>query len=680
MKRGIDVSHYRISADIGGTFTDLVVADPVKRVAVTGKVLTTTDNPARGVMTGLNQMIGDPEAVDFIVHGTTVGLNAFLERKGSRVLLIMTAGLRDSYSIARGDRKTLYELQYRKPERLVPRRDVGEVRGRLRWDGSEQEPLCEADFKPIIRKILDEDIRSVAICLIHAYMNPAHELRAREILEAALPDDISITLSHEIAREWREYERASSSVMNAYIAPVVERYLRSLEAELEGVGTQAPLHVMQSNGGVIRASSAREQPIHTLLSGPVGGTIGGAALSQVLGRPNLLCVDMGGTSFDMSLITNGNPNLSNETELEGLPLLLPIVEIHTIGAGGGSLAWLEAGALRVGPRSAGADPGPACYGRGGTQPTVTDANLFLGRIGRDSRLGGWMDLDYHAAASAIRSVASQLELSDVELAEGILAIINAKMADAIRTITIKQGIDPREFSMVAFGGAGSMHAVWLARELGIREVIVPWSPGTFSAWGMLQTDIRRDLTTNFYHPVSGLDADSIVQTYARLRREGTGLLEEERVAKEDMYFVLSADMRYVGQEYFVNVVAEEPIELDAIEARFHEAHETRYGHATPGAPVEFVNLRLGALGRLKGEVLGFQPGNSTGRNPVRETREVVFDGELYDTEVLIREALPIDATFSGPLILEEDSATTVVPPGYSIFIDSYGNVLITREG
>ena len=234
---------------------------------------------------------------------------------------------------------------------------------------------------------------------------------------------------------------------------------------------------MQSNGGVIRASSAREQPIHTLLSGPVGGTIGGAALSQVLGRPHLLCVDMGGTSFDMSLITNGNPNLSNETELEGLPLLLPIVEIHTIGAGGGSLAWLEAGALRVGPHSAGADPGPACYGRGGTQPTVTDANLFLGRIGRDSRLGGWMDLDYHAAASTIRSVASQLELSDVELAEGMLAIINAKMADAIRTITIKQGIDPREFSMVAFGGAGSMHAVWLARELGIREVIVPWSPG-----------------------------------------------------------------------------------------------------------------------------------------------------------------------------------------------------------
>ena len=672
------MSRYRISADIGGTFTDLVVADTEARTAVTGKVLTTPDNPARGVMTGLEQLIDDASAIDFIVHGTTVGLNAFLERKGARVLLIMTEGLRDSYVIARGDRKTLYELQYRKPELLVPRRDVHEVRGRLRWDGSEREPLDESDLEAIVTKITSEGIESVALCLLHAYVNPAHELRAREILQAALPPSVSITLSHEIAREWREYERASSAVTNAYIAPITERYLASLEAELDRFGVDTPLHVMQSNGGVIRAATAREQPVHTLLSGPVGGTIGGAALAQALGRPNLLCIDMGGTSFDISLITDGRPSLSNETELEGLPLLLPLVEIHTIGAGGGSLAWLEAGALRVGPRSAGADPGPACYGRGGSQPTVTDANLFLGRIGRDSQLGGWMALDFEAAQRAIAALAAQLGMGEIELAEGMLSIINAKMADAIRTITVQRGIDPRDFSLVAFGGAGSMHAVWLARELEVREVIVPWSPGTFSAWGMLQTDIRRDLTASFYRQLAGLDAAEVEATYQRLRAEGVALLHEERVGDDAMYFVESADMRYVGQEYFVNVVVDDPGALSAIEERFHGAHQTRYGHATPGAPVEFVNLRLAALGRLDREVLGFRPSERAG-DPVRETREVVFDGSPQRSDVLLRELMPVGSGYPGPLVIEEDSATTVLPPGYSAGIDRLGNIVITRE-
>ena len=672
------MTRYRISADIGGTFTDIVVSDLQESVTATGKVLTTPENPANGVMTGLQQFVDDPASIEFIVHGTTVGLNAFLERKGSRVLLIMTKGLRDAYSIARGDRKTLYELQYRKPQRLVPRRDVHEVGERLRWDGTVMEPLEEADFDPIIQKIKDEGIKSVAVCLIHAYVNPDHELRAREILSAALPDDVSITLSHEIAREWREYERGSTAVMNGYIAPIVERYLSSLEKELVDFSVRAPLHVMQSSGGVIRAESAREQPIHTLLSGPVGGTIGGAALSEALDRPNLLCVDMGGTSFDMSLIIDGKPSISNETELEGLPLLLPLVEIHTIGAGGGSLAWLEAGALRVGPHSAGADPGPACYGRGGTQPTVTDANLFLGRIGADARLGGWMELDRAAAAAAIHSVAQQVNLNDTELAEGILAIINAKMADAIRTITIKQGIDPREFSLVAFGGAGSMHAVWLARELEINEVIVPWSPGTFSAWGMLQTDIRRDLTANFYNPLAGLDPADVTQTFTALADEGKALLHEEKVADDDIYFERSADMRYIGQEYFVNVPVDLPIDLAQIEARFHDAHETRYGHATPGAPVEFVNLRLGALGRLDREITSFTPADQTG-DPVREQREVVFDGTPQQTDILTRDLMPIGAQFDGPLVIEEDSATTVIPPGYVAQVDSLGNLIISKE-
>jgi N-methylhydantoinase A len=668
---------YRIAVDIGGTFTDFVLADSSSKTTTTGKVLTTPGNAAQGVMNGLQQMVSDPTAIDFFVHGTTVGLNAFLERKGARVLLIMTSGVRDSYSIARGDRKTLYQVQYRKPERLVPRRDVLEVRERLRWDGSVLEPLHEEDFEPIIQKIRDEGIQSVAICFIHAYVNPEHELRARQILNAALGDKVSVTLSHEISREWREYERASSAVMNAYIAPIVERYLSSLERELANFGAKAPVHVMQSSGGVIRARTAREIPVQTLLSGPVGGAIGGVALAKATGRPNLLCVDMGGTSFDMSLIIDGKPGVSNETEQQGLPLLLPLVEIHTIGAGGGSLGWLEAGALRVGPQSAGAVPGPACYGRGGTQPTVTDANLFLGRIGTDARLGGWMQLDYDAAQKAVHSVATQLNLSDVELAEGMLSVINAKMADAIRTITIQVGIDPRDISMVAFGGAGSMHGVWLARELGIKEIIAPWSPGTFSAWGMLQTDIRRDLTSNFFHRAVDTSSEMITEVFDRLINEGHQLIREEEVPDEDIYFAMSADIRYIGQEYVVTIPINRPFDIATIDQNFHDAYKVRYGHSTPGAPLEFVNLRLTAFGRLESEVMGFQP-RTDGANPVKGVRDVYFDGLKMTTTILNRDAMPIDTHYQGPLVIDEDSATTVVPQGYTVHVDPLGNLIITR--
>lgn len=670
------MSRYRVSADIGGTFTDIVVAEVGTGQTVTGKVLSTPKNPADAVLEGLDRFVEDASEIDFVVHGTTVGLNAFLERKGARVLLIMTRGVRDSYTIARGDRKTLYELRYHKPRRLVPRRDVHEVTERLRADGSVLEDLNEGDFVPIIEKIRREGITSVAVCFVHAYVNPVHELKAREILLAALPD-VSVTLSHELAREWREYERASTAVMNAYIAPVNQRYLTSLEARMAQLGTTRPLHVMQSSGGVIQAQTAREQPIHTLLSGPVGGTVGGGALALATGRNNLLCVDMGGTSFDMSLIVDGRPSVSNETEQEGLPLLLPLVEIHTIGAGGGSLAWLEAGALRVGPQSAGADPGPACYGRGGTEPTVTDANLFLGRIGPESRLGGWMGLDADAARRAIHKVAETLGIGDVDFAEGMLAIINAKMADAIRTITIQRGIDPREFALVAYGGAGSMHAVWIARELGIEEIIVPWSPGTFSAWGMLQTDIRRDLTVNFFSPLTSVTSGDLESAFKELETEGRSLLAEEDVPQEEVFVERYADMRYVGQEYYVKVAVEEIVDLVKLEERFHETHRTRYGHATPEAPVEFVNLRLAAFGTLAHSMHDYDPSADTAPPKLGE-RRVVFDGKSLDTPVFWRDRMQPGGQFVGPMVIEEDSATTVVPPDYSATVDPTGNLIIRK--
>jgi N-methylhydantoinase A len=667
-------SGYRVAMDIGGTFTDFVVVE--NGATQSGKVLTTPANPAEGVLDGLQQFVEVPNAIEFIVHGTTVGLNAFLERKGTRVLLIMTEGLRDAYSIARHDRKELYALRYHKPDRLVPRRDVAEVVERVRWDGTVETPLDHASVEAIVERIRAEGIEAVAICLIHGYTNPVHELELRDLLRAEFPD-LSITLSHEIAREWREYERASTAVLNAYIAPRVERYLSTLEHELDERRVSTPLYVMQSNGGITSARTARAEPIQTLLSGPVGGTIGGAALSRTTGRPNLLCIDMGGTSFDLSLVVGGEPTVSSETELEGLPVLMPLVDIHTIGAGGGSLAWLEAGGLRVGPQSAGADPGPACYGRGGTEPTVTDANLHLGRLDAGYFLGGRMALDEDAAEQALGRIGVELGLDVAELAEGVLAIINARMADAMRTITVKQGIDPREYGLVAFGGAGPMHAMWLAEELEIREVIVPWSPGTFSAWGMLRTDMRHDVVRSFYRPLADLDEGDVSAALQALEDEGARLLEHEGIGVDERYSARSADMRYVGQEYTVTVPLGPEIRLDVVDAAFHDAHRVRYGHSTPGAPVEFVNLRLAALGRIASDVSPYAA-PAAAEDPLLGTRRVAFAGTWHETPVLLRERLPAGWRREGPVVIEEPSSTTVVPPDSDAALDEHGNIVITR--
>jgi N-methylhydantoinase A len=668
---------YRVAADIGGTFTDLVVVDEEAGHTTSGKVLSTPTNPAEGVLAGLAQVVDDASTVDFFVHGTTVGLNAFLERKGTRVLLLMTRGLRDAYSIARHDRKKLYALRYRKPERLVPRRDVLEVTERMRWDGSVETPLDEANLRPIVEKVASEGVEAVAVCLIHSFVNPAHELQTREILRRECPG-LSVTLSHEIAREWREYERASTAVLNAYIAPRVEGYLTALEGELERLHVPSTLYVMQSNGGITTSHAARAQPVQTLLSGPVGGSIGGAALSRATGRPNLLCIDMGGTSFDLSLVVAGQPTVSTETELEGLPVMMPLVDIHTIGAGGGSLAWLEAGGLRVGPQSAGADPGPACYGGGGTEPTVTDANLLLGRLDPGYFLGGRMRLDQDAARRALSSIASQMGLDDSAFAEGMLAIINAKMADAMRTITVEQGIDPREYSLVAFGGAGPMHAVWLAEELDIAEVVVPWSPGTFSAWGMLQTDIRHDVVRSFYRPLASLDPTALAEGFRTLEDEGAAMLGAEGVDAGARYFVCSTDMRYVGQEYSVSVSVGEEIRNDEIGRAFHDAHHTRYGHSTPDAPVEFVNLRVAAMGRVGIAAAPFRAPEDAA-DPLIDRRPVVFDGGPHDTAVLHRDRLLPGTRWDGPAVIVEESATTVVPPAHAAAVDELGNLLITRR-
>lgn len=670
------MTKYRVSADIGGTFTDIVI-EPSDAPVYVGKVATTPENPALGVIEGIKELVPDLSDIEFFVHGTTVGLNAFLERKGERVLLLTSKGARDSFTIARGNRHTLYDVQYKKPEQLVPRRDIHEIAGRLAWDGQELEPLDPSSFEPVIEKARAEGINAIAVCFLHSYAYPQHEQKAREILEAALPG-VSISLSSDVASEWREYERASSAVMNAYVAPVVQRYLSSLQSDLKDMGMPATVHIMQSSGGVTTAQNASENPVFTLLSGPVGGTIAGTALAETEGRKNLLCVDMGGTSFDLSVVIDGKANTTLETELEGLPLLMSIVDIQTIGTGGGSIAWLEQGAMRVGPHSAGSQPGPACYGRGGTQPTVTDANLYLGRLGAQSLLKGAMSLDEAACKSAIETLAAETGMDPIAFAEGILAISNAAMADAMRTITVSEGLDPREFSLVAFGGAGPMAAVFLADELDIGEVIIPNFPGTFSAWGMLQTDLRQDFTRSYFRSQTAASSDELNQIYGELENDGKQALIEEGTADEHISYVRSADMRYMGQEYTINVSISPETPLEDIYESFHQSHKKRYGHSNKAAPVEFVNLRVAAFGAIN-KYKGSGQGNGEDSTAVAGQRNAIFSGETYATDIVIRELLGKGKPVPGPVIIEEKSATTIIPPGWIAEIDDTGCLIIKRS-
>ncbi|MBW4718839.1 hydantoinase/oxoprolinase family protein [Saccharothrix obliqua] len=674
------MSRYRVSMDIGGTFTDVVAYDEETGRYRATKASTTPHDLTEGVFAALSTLVPQPNDISFMVHGTTQGLNAFLERRGVKVLLLATAGAGDTYHIARGPRMRLYDLHYRKPEPLLPLRDVVEVGGRFDPTGAELAPLDEDAVRAAAKRYAAEGFGAIAVAYLFSYANPAHELRTRQILEEELGDGVTVSLSHEAAKEWREYERTSSAVVEAYTGPVIRRYLARLEDSLEDRGLQVPLHVMQSSGGILRASSARRSPLQTLLSGPVGGAMGGVALAEALDRPNMICVDMGGTSFDVSLVVDGKPDISPEAALEGLPMLMSVVNIHTIGAGGGSVGWEEAGGLRVGPRSAGAAPGPACYGRGGVEPTVTDANLVLGRIDAEWFAGGELTLDVQAAERAVAGLGERLGLGTVAMAEGICDVANAKMAQAIRTITVSRGIEPREFTLVAFGGAGPMHAVFLARELGIGEVVVPRFPGAFSAWGMLQTEIRKDFVEPYFHVDEDLDRADTARRLAAMADEGLRALADEGVPESGRRVEHAVDVRYVAQEYTLTVPvhdADEPTREDFVEIvakRFAQLHEARYGHANPGAPIEFVTLRttaFGDLGRAETERLP-----EGGAEFPHRVVPVVFGGEPRDTVVVRRDDLVRGHSFDGPAIVVESTATTVVPPGFTVSVDAIGSLLV----
>ncbi|SDJ13167.1 hydantoinase/oxoprolinase family protein [Natribacillus halophilus] len=675
------MSRYHLGVDIGGTFTDVVLLDNETGRYTTAKSPSTPNNLSNGVINGIKKLVTDLSEVDFFVHGTTAGINALLERKGAKMALVVTKGFKDLYEIGRANRPEIYNIQYRQPEKLISRRHIIEVEERMSADGSVDNPLRKNDLEQLVESLENQDFDSVSICLIHAYKNPDHEKMIKEYLQERLPT-MSISLSHEMVREWREYERISTTVINAYVAPIIEDYLEKLEKEAELNGLRSNLHIMQSNGGVMTAEVAKEIPVQTLMSGPVGGTIGSIEVGQNSDHQNLICVDMGGTSFDVSLAVDGEPDVTAEAELEKFPIMTPMVDIHTIGAGGGSTAWVEGGGLRVGPESAGSDPGPACYGKGGNRATVTDANLILGRIDSESFLGGDMSLDVDAAYKVIEDIANKLGLSIVETAEGVCDIANAKMADAIRTLTVSKGIDPRDFALVAFGGAGPLHAMFIAEHLGINKVKIPAIAGTFSAWGMLQTDIRHDDVRTYVSVLDESDVTEMNGLYEEMKISTKEILSQQKIQEEDMLFQCLADLRYAGQEYTVTVplyttIVEEK-SLEELKESFHDKHFNIYGHNNRDGIVEIVNLRLIATGYIDKAKQGKNLGAAEKEAFPIQTKPVIWENKRKNTTVYSIDDLFPSHKITGPTIIETPSSTIVVPENFVVEVDNFGNLELTR--
>ncbi len=676
----------RVAVDVGGTFTDVVRLSPGTGELAVGKVPTTPDAPTRGVMSAFGTAGAGPRGVQMFTHGTTLGLNALLTRSGARVAVIGTRGFRDVYLLGRTDRRTNYDITYRPPPALVHRYDTFEVTERSRFDGSVHTPLDEDDAAAVAAEIAGRGYDAVAVAFLHAYANPAHELAMRDALTAAAPG-IEVTLSHELSREYREYERTSTAVLDAYIKPIIGRYLHALEAELAGAGFTGQFLMTRSGGGAMTAAAAREQPVNLILSGPAGGVIGAAALSRLIGRPNIITLDMGGTSLDASLIDGGEPVLRQGAEFEHLPITTPSLYIHTIGAGGGSLAYLDqAGALQVGPESAGAVPGPASYAGGGTQPTFTDAALVVGYLGTETPLGGTLTLDAGLAVGALRPVAERLDMTVPALARGIMRISATKITGAVRAITVELGRDPREFALLAFGGGGGLVAVDVARELGIPAVIIPPGQGAFSAFGMLMADVQHDFARTSVTPLAGLDLDTVETAYKEMATEAAARLAGEGFAPDRQQMGRAVDVRYAGQEHSVTVAW--PVRtrnlVRQIEEDFAERHERQYGH-TMTDPVEITTLRLRATGRVDKPKLPLAPERPAGTphaGPGRSDKRMVHagDGPPAEYGLYRREDLRAGDAIGGPAVITEHTATTVIHDGDQLTVGRYGELVIELRG
>jgi N-methylhydantoinase A len=672
-----------MATDIGGTFTDLVALDEESGKITLAKASSTPPEFHRGLADAIRKSDLDPRAVTFFVHGTTVVINALTEHKGAPTALVTTRGFRDVLEITRANRPDMYNLRFQKQAAFVPRHLRFEVDERVGYKGDVMKPLDENSVRAAADEIKAQGVTAVAVCFLHSYANPTHEARCAEMLEELLPG-VLVTPSHAITQEWREYERTSAAVLNSYVRPVASNYLDSLFQDLRKLEMPGSLNVMKSNGGMASFGFAKEQPIHMIESGPVGGVVGSVAIGLEIGERNLITLDIGGTTAKTSLIEGAEVKITTEYRIEqdsrraGYPVKVPVVDIVEIGAGGGSIAWLDPiGTLRVGPRSAGAVPGPASYTQGGTEPTVTDANLLLGRINATYFLGGEMAMSVEQARKATEKLATKMGMSVDEVARGIIRLANANMVNAIKLVSVRKGHDPREYVLVAFGGGGPMHAMALARELHIRKVIIPPAPGNFSAWGMLTTDYKQDFTRTSVLRATDETMSTVYRRYEELESDAMQFFEREDFKAANVVIARAADMRYAGQEHTVRVpVPSGQPALADVTARFHERHESAFMFRLDG-PVEFVNLHVTGLVRVPNpDLSAFAPKAAKG-TASKGRRKVDFDEDgIHDSALYERGRLALDEEVKGPAIIEEEASTTVIYPGQRARLDRIGNLVI----
>jgi N-methylhydantoinase A len=693
---------WRIGVDIGGTFTDGILWNEVTGSRAEAKVPSTTDDLSIAFIEVVRRLLNEngvaPSEVGYLAHGTTIATNAVLEHKLVRTAFVTTAGFRDVFEIARQVRPDPHDVFTVKPPPLVPRHLCFEVRERMSAEGEVLVPLDEADVRRVAARIREAGVEAVAICLLHSYAAPAHERRVAGILRDELSGTL-VSASSDLVTEFREYPRACTVAINAGLVPIVADYLDSIERQLKGLGFDGELRVMQSHGGVLALEEARVTPVHILESGPAAGVMGAVHVGELAKTLDLISFDMGGTTAKLGLVRGGEPSMTQEFEVgeasrgrswftgaSGYPVLIPSVDLVEIGAGGGSIAWIDTGGkLRVGPRSAGSSPGPACYGRGGRDPTVTDANLVLGRISPHGLLAGDLPLDVEAATDAIAGIGGPLGLSVADTALGIIEIANAAMVGAMRTVSVQRGYDPRDFLLVAFGGAGPLHALALAEEMGMSTVLIQPQPGIASALGLLVTDVRHEFSATRVQAFSDVRPHELRERFADLESRGAAALEREGTPLEDRLYARSIEMRYRGQSYqlVVSLPGESIGEAtlpDAAE-EFHRLHELVYGYAEPAEPTELVNLRLAAIGRIeKPERLSSWSATALPAHDQAESRPVYFRSRGHiETPIYARGALAPGRQVAGPAIIEERDSTTLVHPGWVATIGESFDLLVTRE-
>jgi N-methylhydantoinase A/oxoprolinase/acetone carboxylase beta subunit len=680
----------QIGIDIGGTFTDIVALDREGRLTL-AKVPSTPKDLLQGIVAAVRRVLDLAQAtaaeVERFVHGTTVATNAVLEQKGPMTAILTTEGFEDVLELGRMKRCRMYDMDMdvETPTFLAPRRRRLGIRERLDARGQVLAPLDEAQVRAAVAHLRDRGVSAIAVCYLFSFVNPAHECRTRDLCHEVAPD-LSVSLSCEVDPTFREYERLCVTAFDAYVRPVVRRYLAGLADTLKGLGVSAVPLIMRSRGGIVSAALAAREPVTLFLSGPAGGVIGAKFAAERSGIRDFVSLDMGGTSNDVAVVRGGEPLLASEGSIGPYPVRTPMVDVSTIGAGGGSIAWIDkAGGLRVGPQSAGAEPGPACYARGGEHATVTDASLVLGYLDPHGFAGGLMTLDVQAAERAVGAVAARLGLDVVATAAGIHRVVNARMADQIRLVTIKRGWDPRQFALVVLGGAGPVHGVPLAEEMGMSEIIVPETPGVLAAFGLLGAAIEHHHARTLHGRTDAVDVDVVNRCLAELDAMGRDRMREEGVPVAGVQVGYAADMRYVGQAYELEVRVAAPVtraSIPEIVAAFHAAHERVYGYARTQQPVEFVNFRAVHTFPLPRPALRPRAagGSSLGDARVGERRAHFAPGGFVATAIYDRARLPSGARVVGPAIVEQADTTTVIPPRYSALVDASGNLRVARTG